>query len=221
APVLACFPHGPELGHALKSRCFRWRDYKSAQKNGDRPRLSDRAFRILQGQAQLFRQRIGGRAGTLPRTVRFEPDVADAAAPRRDDAADGAEVRAVLPVLIQAADDVGRDADERAQRRRRADAVLAAVPRRREQVRDLLEVIHEEALRLFAERLALASGPERLAGQQLLELLRERGLRHTPAADAQQLDVAVERRVLAVVERADDVVRGGQILVAVELTARE
>ena len=40
-------------------------------------------------------------------------------------------------------------------------------------------------------------------------------------ADAKQLDLAMERRVLAVVERAHDVVRRREQLVAIELAARE
>ena len=38
----------------------------------------------------------------------------------------------------------------------------------------------------------------------------EKALRHAPAADAEQLDLAVQRRVLAVVQRAHDVVRRRQ-----------
>ena len=57
--------------------------------------------------------------------------------------------------------------------------------------------------------------------EQLLELLRERRLRDAAAADAEQLDLVVERRVLAVVQRADDVVRRREVFVAIELAARE
>ena len=64
-------------------------------------------------------------------------------------------------------------------------------------------------------------GAERLGRKQLLQLLRERRLRHASLADAEQLDLAVERRILAIVQRADDVVRGGEALVAVELAAGE
>ena len=66
----------------------------------------------------------------------------------------------------------------------------------------------------------LRPGAERLGGEQLLQLLRERRLRDAAAADAEQLDLAVERRVLAIVQRADDVVRGGKALVAIQLAAR-
>ena len=64
-------------------------------------------------------------------------------------------------------------------------------------------------------------GAERLRREQLLQLLGERRLRDAAAADAEQLDLAVERRVLAIVQRADDVVRRGEILVAVQLPPRE
>jgi hypothetical protein len=40
-------------------------------------------------------------------------------------------------------------------------------------------------------------------------------------AHAEQLDLAEERRILAIVERADDVVRRGEALVAIELAARQ
>ena len=46
-----------------------------------------------------------------------------------------------------------------------------------------------------------------VGGEQLLQLLRERRLRDAAAADAEQLDLVVERRILAVVQRAHDVVR--------------
>ena len=92
---------------------------------------------------------------------------------------------------------------------------------RAEHERDLLEVVDEELLRLLVERRRPCGRPERLRGEQLLQLLRERRLRDAAAADAEQLDLVVERRVLAIVQRADDVVRRGEVLVAVQLTARE
>src|SRR5882672_5248726 len=112
-------------------------------------RLNGSSFRIHQREPQLLCERIDGRAGPLPGAFGLEPQVADAAAPWRDDAADRPEVGAVGVLLIEPADDVGRDADERAQRRRRADAVLAPVPRAAEDERDLLEVVDEELLRLL------------------------------------------------------------------------
>src|SRR5689334_20149221 len=104
-------------------------------------RLDSRSLRILQRQPALLGQRIDRRAAALPRALGLEAEIADAAAPRRDDAADGAEVRAVGVLLVQPADDVGRDSDERAQRRRAANGVLAAVPGAAEHQRDLFEVI--------------------------------------------------------------------------------
>ena len=69
---------------------------------------------------------------------------------------------------------------------------------------------------------ALAGAAERvLVGEQLLQLLRERRLRDAALADAEQLDLAVQRRLVAVVQRADHVVRRGQRFVAIELAARE
>ena len=117
-------------------------------------------------------------------------------------------------------DDVGRHADERAQRRGRPDAVLAAVPGAAEHQRDLLEVVDEELLRILVH-VAAAARCKGVGGEQLLQLLRERRLRDPAAADAEQLDLVVERRILAIVERPDDVVRRGQVLVAVQLPARE
>ena len=76
----------------------------------------------------------------------------------------------------------GRHADERAQRRRRLDAVLPPVPRRAEHQRDLLEVVDEEPLRLVVEVLRLARAAERVGLEQPLQLLRERRLRHAALA---------------------------------------
>ena len=58
-------------------------------------------------------------------------------------------------------------------------------------------------------------------GEQLLQLLSQRRLRDAAAADAEQLDLVVQRRVLAIVERAHDVVRGRERFVAIELAARQ
>ena len=76
-----------------------------------------RALRILQRQPQFLGERLDGRAAALPRAFGLEPQVADAAAPRRDDAADRTEVATVGVFLIQPPNDVRRDADERAERR--------------------------------------------------------------------------------------------------------
>src|SRR6185503_13254173 len=123
--------------------------------------------------------------------------------------------------LVQAPDDVGGDADKGTQLRRALDAVLAPVPRRAEHLRDLLQVVDEELLGLLAERFPLAPRAERLGREQLLQFLRKRRLRDAPGADAEQLDLVVQRRILAIVERADDIVRGGKVLVAVELSPRQ
>src|SRR4029077_17378479 len=100
-------------------------------------------------------------------------------------------------LLIEPADDVRRNLDERPQRRRRLDAVLAAVPPPTEDQRDLLEVVHEELPDFFMEIGGPASKSVRR--EQLLELLCQRGLRHAAPADAEQLDLVVERRIFAVV----------------------
>src|SRR5437899_624156 len=108
----------------------------------DTSNFSDgRSFRILKRQAELLRQRVHGRARPLPRAFGLEPQIADAAAPRRDDAADRAEIGAVGVLLVEPADHVRRDADEGTQRRRRLDAVLASVPRAAEGEGDLLEAV--------------------------------------------------------------------------------
>ena len=60
-----------------------------------------------------------------------------------------------------------------------------------------------------------------LGGEELLQLLGERRLRHTPAADAQQFDFVVQRRVLAVVQRAHHIVRRRERVVPVQLAARQ
>src|SRR5829696_4661289 len=179
--------------------------------------LDGRSFRVLERQAQLLRQRVHGRPAALPRTLGLETQVADAAAPRRDGAADGAEVGAIGVLLVEPLDDVRRDTDEGPERRRALDAVLPTVPGRAEDLRHLLQVIHVELLRFLAERLALLARPERIGGEQLLQLLRERRLRDAARADPEQLDLAVERRVLAIVQRADDVVRRREVLIAIQL----
>ena len=127
------------------------RDRSALEATRATPGSNHRAFGILKGQFQLLGELIDRRSGSLPRAVGLEAQIADAAAPRRDHAADRAEVGAVGVLLIEPADDVGRDADEGAQRRRRLDAVLAAVPRGAEDDRDLPEIVDEEALALPRE----------------------------------------------------------------------
>src|SRR5437868_3082638 len=85
---------------------------RSSQFQVLRSELNRSPFRVHQRQAQFLRQRIDRGARALPRAFGLEAQVADAAAPRRDDAADGAEVRAVGVLLIEALDHLGRDADE-------------------------------------------------------------------------------------------------------------
>ena len=115
----------------------------------------------------------------------------------------------------------GRDPDERAQRRRRLDAVLAAVPGRAEHDRDLPEIVDEEPWPPRGTPRPCCPVPNASDGKQLLQLLRERRLGDAAVSDAEQLDLAVQRRLLLLAERADDVVRGGEVLVAIELAARQ
>src|SRR3954465_13118362 len=103
----------------------------------------------MKRKLQLFRQRLDRRPSPLPRPFGLEAQIADAASPRSDHPADGAEVGAVGVLLIQPASDVWSDADERPQRGRRLDAVLAAVPGAVEDERDLLEVVDEELFGFF------------------------------------------------------------------------
>ncbi len=103
----------------------------------------------------------------------------------------------------------------------RLDAVLPPVPRGVEQVGDLLEVVHEEPPRVLAELLRLPASAQRVGGQHPLQLLGEGRLRDLAGSDPEQLDLPLQRRVLALVQRADDVVRRRKIGIRVELPARE
>src|SRR5437667_11282235 len=82
-----------------------------------REALDSRPLRMHERQPQFLRERIDRRARALPGAFGLESQVADAAAPRRDDAADRAEVGAVGVLLVETPDHVGRDANERAKRR--------------------------------------------------------------------------------------------------------
>src|SRR5690606_20948774 len=75
----------------------------------------DRAFGVLQREAQFLRQPVDRRALPFPRAVALEAQRADAAAPRRDDAADRARIRPLPVLLVDLLEDVGRHADERTQ----------------------------------------------------------------------------------------------------------
>ena len=61
--------------------------------------LNHGSFGILQRQLQLLGQQIHRRPRALPGAVGFEAEVADPAAPRRDDPADRADFRAIGRVL--------------------------------------------------------------------------------------------------------------------------
>src|SRR5919106_3682265 len=184
--------------------------------------ISDRrALGILQRQAQFLRKRIDRRAGALPLSFGLEPQIADAAAPRRDDAADGTEVAPVGVLLVQTPDDIGRNANERAKSGRAPDAVLAPVPGAAEHQRNLLEVVDEELLGFLVHVSRPAPAEYALLGEQLLQFLRKRRLCDAATADAEQLDLIVERRVLTIVQCANDIVSGGQRIVAIQLASRQ
>src|SRR5580765_1076548 len=142
------------------------------------------AFRVHQRQPQFLRERIDGGAAALPGTFGLEPQVADAAAPGGDDAADHTEVAAIGVLLIEPADHIGRDPDEGAERRGAANAVLAAVPGAAEDERNLLEVVDEELLRLFVH-VRRSAAEDAVGREQLLQFLRERCLRDAAASNAE------------------------------------
>jgi hypothetical protein len=121
-------------------------------------------------------------------------------------------------LLIESPHHIRGDPDERTKRRRRLDAVLAAVPGRAEHHRHLLEVVHEEPFRIAKELRRLPWTAEGVAGKELLQLLCERRLSYAPVSHAEQFDLVVERRVVAIVERTDDVMRSRQRFVTIELT---
>src|SRR5688572_10640973 len=74
--------------------------------------LHPRALGILQREPQFLSQSINRRALPLPRSVSFKPQGANAPAPGRDDATDGAVIGAIRVLLIDPLNDVGRYADE-------------------------------------------------------------------------------------------------------------
>src|SRR5438874_2896856 len=148
--------------------------------------------------AQLARQqldRAARAAGLLlaPLALGLEAAVADQEPPRFDRLPDGVRVERVAAAVADGLQHVGHHAQEGAQRHAGLDAVLAAHPGAREDSRDLLEVVQEEALRRVAEavRLPPAEGVER--GEDALQLLGERRLCDPPVSDTEELDLAVER----------------------------
>src|SRR5438046_6746760 len=177
--------------------------------------------------AQLAREdldRAARAAGELqlPLALGLEPTVAEPLGPGLDRLADRVEVERVTPELARAGHDVGRRAAERPERRARLARVLPAGPRGRERGRERLDVVQEEALRPLADLLDLAAAAELLDRlEEVHDLFGERRLAHAPAPGAEHLDLAVERRGLVLVERADHVVRQRLVRVRVELATGE
>src|SRR5262245_56856733 len=122
-------------------------------------------FRSFQRTLEFPCQAVHRRTATLPRALGLEALVADAAPPRRNDSADCTKIASLGMVLVESADDVGRHPDERAQRGCGLDAVLAAIPRRAEHDRHLLEVVHEELSGVFAKIRGFPGSSECVAGK--------------------------------------------------------
>src|SRR6185436_2478424 len=90
-------------------------------------------------------------------------------------------------------------------------------PRTAEDQRDLFEVVHEK---LFRVLMRVGRSPRRredFRSEHFLQFLRERRLGHTSPANAQQLDLVVERRILTIVERTHYIMRSGKCFITVEL----
>src|SRR4029450_10590570 len=97
----------------------------------------------------------------------------DEIAPWCDRPGDAVRVEHVVTLRADGGEHGGADGEKRSQRGRRLDAVLAAGPGAREDARDLLEVIEEEARRRLPETLRLRA-PERIqAGEDALQLVGE------------------------------------------------
>src|SRR6185369_4627779 len=156
-----------------------------------------------------------------PLPLGLEARVANRLAPRRDDLADGGGVRRVAPVRLDRGEHVGNDAQERAERHAGLDAVLPALPRGLETALDLLEVVQEEPFRAVEKAIRLAAAERLHRGEDVAQLLRERRLRDLPVPDAEELDLAMERRRRVLGERADDVVARREGLVRIEAPAGE
>src|SRR6185503_7571353 len=151
-----------------------------------------------------------------PHPLRLETFVADELAPGLELPRDRVRVERIAPRLTDRADHVRYHTEKRAQRHRRLDAVLPSRPGAREHARDLAEVVEEEAARRVAELRRLAP-PERVERREdALQLLGQRRRGHAPAADAEQLDLALERRIRVLVHRADDVGSRREVTVRIE-----
>ena len=83
--------------------------------------LHRHSFGVLQGEPKLLGQRLDRRPMPFPGVLGLKPEVPDPSAPGGDHPTDGAEVRAVDMLLVETADDVGRDTDEGAEGRRGLD----------------------------------------------------------------------------------------------------
>ena len=122
----------------------------------------------------------------------------------------GFELPEFAMFLVETPDDIRGHTDECPERRSGPDAVFPPVPGWVEDKRDLLEVVDEEPLAFFAELGRLARSAERIAREELLQFLRQRCLRDATLPDTQQFDFVIQRRIVAVIQRADDVVGRGQ-----------
>src|SRR5262245_48185840 len=182
---------------------------------------------LTDGVPQFASEQLDGAAGAagelqLPLALGLEAAVAQPLCPRLDRLANGVSVEGVALELARAGHDVGCHADEGAERGTGFDRVLAAGPRRRERRRDGLDVVQEKALGALAQLVAARAAAHLLHRlQEVHHLLGERGLAHTTPAGAEHLDLAVERRRVVLVERADDVVGQRLVRIRVELAAAE
>src|SRR6266566_5493007 len=190
-------------------------------------RLRDRISRrrLAEGVAQLAGEQLDGAARAtgelqLPLALGLEPTVTQPLCPRLDRVADGVSLEGIAAHLLGPRHHVGHDADEPAQRGPGLDRVLAARPRIGEGIGDRLHVVQEEALGPLTQLLDPRPAPDLLHGlEEVHDLLGQRRLAHTPASGAQHLDLAVQRRRVVLVQRADDVVGEGLVGIGIELAA--
>src|SRR5262249_5356672 len=163
--------------------------------------------------AQLAREDLDGPARAagelqLPLALGLEAPVAQPLAPGLDRLADRVQIERIAAQLAGAGHHVGRGPDEGTQRGAGLDRVLAPRPGSRERGRQRLDVVQEEALGAAAELLELTAAADLLDGlEEVDDLFGQRRLAHAPAPGAEHLDLAVERRGVVLVERADHVVR--------------